>query len=732
MHRRGTAKMRRAAVLALGLFALGCSSGKNGGSPDTVADTAFDASIADVAGETTADAATPEVAVEIDGSDAGIDVGPPEPETPVLGPVMAPPGASVLPVELSPCATILDTQCVDGKQQVCEVYDAAAGQWTEGPAMTRQAFMFDRYYDLYHEVVGQTMDFRFSQSVPAGTPEEEWSKPEYFRKYDGYGDASGWTGTAVWAAAARYATTGTPADYERMVDKLEWMLFMYEVNDIPGMIIRSHWAMLEEGAPEPNGLWGQSVTNWRPCVGDGHFCYPIAEKHLQRLPDYYTQGVEIGGQHYATAPHFQGDASRDMYVRGLPGIMLALDLLAEGDKEDQLRAAAVAELPCTVNRLKKGRIFNLSKNLEVKDSLMVFLAGPNMTLEPGEEEVFTQVDQLVFFIMEQPRPDKMDLLDPTCPDGPPMEFDPEYELDATDPMFLLDLGLMLAREGGQGDLPIAWSQHVSVRGSDTLFVTQWALVAHYLTGDQRYLDFVNQLMSEIDYFGVIDTYGAFLLPKWCRPHYGPSLIYPTLYNLLARIDKQEYPTYWARLSAAAVSEGKEKDMKGREDSFWAVLYHSMTDETTDPERGDYVAYHTKLLESYGMDPERKFEPDRNYPRNFIDNPIPSIPLEEIGADNLAVCTEPISVLGLEIDNNSLEDDWLRAVDAIPLPQRVGGGFLWQMDPWMAKREYGGAGMDEQWPMLGMTVAYWAGRAHGLITEGQGLGLAWQPTQEACE
>lgn len=712
------------------VLACGTDSKNKGTDPDTV-----DVISDEKAGEVDQETATAEVAVEVgepDLVDAGIDTGPVEPETPAFGPVMALPQSSVLPDGIEGCPLLLAQRCQDGQTQVCELYDAQAGNWTDGPPMTRQAFMFDRYYDLYHDVEGQTMDFRFTKAVPAGTSEEEWSKEEYFRKYDGYGDASGWTGTAVWAAAARYAATGTPADYERMVDKLEKVLFMYEVNDIPGMIIRSHWAMLEEGAPEPLGLWGKAVTNYRPCIGDGHFCYPIANKYLDRLPDYYTQGVDIQGNHYTTAPHFQGDASRDMYVRGLPGIMLAYDLLGLGEKEDQLRQTAKAEIPCTINRLKKGRIFNLSQNTEIKDALMVFLAGPNMQLEPGEEEVFTNVDQLVFFIMEQPRPDKMDLFDAACPDGPPMEFDPEYELDATDPMFLLDLGLMLAREGGQGDVPIAWSQHVSIRGADTLFVTQWALAAHYLTGDDRYLDFVGQLMAEVSYFGVVNTFGAFALPKWCRPHFAPSLVYPTIYNLLARIDKEQFPVYWHKLSEAAVSEGREKEMSGREDCLWGILYDAMTDETTDPDRDAYVAFHAKLLESYGMDPDNKFEPDRNYPRNFIDNPDPEIPLEEIGAENLAVCTEPITVLGLEIDNDMLEDDWPRAVNAVPLPRRVGGAFLWQMDPWMVKREYGGTGMDEQWPMLGMTVAYWAGRASGVITQGQSTALAWQPTGTACE
>mgnify|MGYP003728903295 CR=1 FL=1 len=71
------------------------------------------------------------------------------------------------------------------------------------------------------------MDFYFMQPVLAGTPESEWSKAEYFRRYAGYGDASGGTGNALWGAAARYAATGTEADYERMVEKLDKMTFLY-------------------------------------------------------------------------------------------------------------------------------------------------------------------------------------------------------------------------------------------------------------------------------------------------------------------------------------------------------------------------------------------------------------------------------------------------------------------------------------------------------------------------
>jgi len=654
-------------------------------------------------------------------------------EVPVMAPITTPPEQSVLPGEIEPCALYKDTTCMWDKKHSCDVYDSAEGKWAEAvPPMTEQAYMFDRYYDLYHEVEGQTMDFRFTQPVPAFTPEEEWSKPEYFRKNDGYGDASGWTGTAVMAAAGRYRATGTEADYERMVDKLEKLMFMYEVNDIPGMLIRSHWAMLPEGAPEPHGLPGKAVTNFSTGDGSqGHFTYPIDEKFHDRLPDYYLTSVKIDGVDYPTTPRFQGDASRDMYVRGLPGLMMAFDLLGKGDREDKLRAVIKAELPCTLNRMKKGRVFNLDKNVEIREALLAFLLGAGLLLDEGEGEMFAGLNELVFYVLEQPHPLHMDLFDPSCPEGPPMEFSPKFEFDATDPMFILDLAMLAGSEAGAGKEPIAWSQHISIRGSDAAFMTQWALTAHYLTGKKVYLDFLEKMMGEIEYAGSIHTYGALKLPKWCAPHFAPSLVYPSLYNLLARIDREKYPKYWKMLSSAAVSEGKGKDLAGREDCFWGILYHRMADETTDPEVAEFVKHHAELLTTYGMHPDSKLEPDRNYPRNFIDTPDPEIPLEEIPPEDLATCTEPIEVLGLEMPSVGLEDDWPRAVDAIPLGKRVGGAFLWQMDPFMAKREYGGTGMNEQWPMLGLTAPYWVGRADGVITEGESLGLGWKDTGEAC-
>ena len=657
-------------------------------------------------------------------------VTPPE-TTPTFSPLAAA-GDSVLPEGLESCATYQQTQCVEGTLQRCAIYDTGASEFPAAPpAMTEQAFMFDRYHDLYHSANGQTMDFYFTQPVLAGTPESEWSKDEYFERYAGYGDSAGWTGTALWGAAARYQSTGTDADYERMLTALESMAFMYEVTGVPGLLARSHWAMLPEGAPSPKGHWGKSIVRYRD-PGD-NFDFAIAESLWPRLPDYYRGEIEIEGTTYTTTARYQTDASRDMYVRSLPGVMLAYDLLEEGDREERLRQVLKTELPATLNRMKKGRIYNLQQNRELIYEVSEYFSGPFAAFDEDDME-FTDLDEMIFYIQEQPHPGHLDEFDFETPTGPPMEFDPELEFDASDTfLFVVAFGSMIQREQGTGPVPIAWSMHPSVRATDTLFMTQWALAAHYLTGEERYLTFIEDLIESIDYEGALMTYGAVQLPKYCESHYAHSLGYPTIYNLMARIDAEKFPKFWALLSRMATHEARDKANGPREDPFFGVLYNRMATPATDASYDEYVGDMVELLSTYGMNPDDKLEPDRNYPRNFVDTPDPDVPLESIaeGDPEWEICENPIDFLGLELPAPRIDGIATRSVDPLPLGKRIGGTMLWQMDPWMVQREYGGVGMDEQWPMIGMTTPYWIGRADGIIDEGQGMALAWQSTEEAC-
>jgi hypothetical protein len=93
-----------------------------------------------------------------------------------------------------------------------------------------------------------------------------------------------------------------------MLTQFDLMMFLYEADQIPGLLMRSHFAMLEEGAPKPVGHPGQAIATYSE-PGDGHFRYPLAAEFLARLPAYSTQGVEINGVRYGTTPVWQGDVA---------------------------------------------------------------------------------------------------------------------------------------------------------------------------------------------------------------------------------------------------------------------------------------------------------------------------------------------------------------------------------------------------------------------------------------
>ena len=642
------------------------------------------------------------------------------------------PEKSVLPDGLTSCAVYKEIAFREGTLRRCELYDGIAGRWVEAPdPMLEQAYWYDRYYDLYHRMEGQYADLEFTEAMWPGTPESVWGDPAYFREHDGFGDGSGWTGTALWAAAARYLATGTEADYARMLDHFESMAFLYEATGIPGLLMRSHFTMLEPGAPPPLGNPGKAVTNYiEPC--DWHFRYPLAKRYLDRLPAYYRVGVEIEGTHYNVLPVWMGDASRDMYVRSLPGVMLAYDMLGEGPAEDRLRSAIEREIPCTLRRMKKLRISNLQSNPFLLEALAPYLGTDRMLLEPGDIDL-TKIDTLIGYVMEQPNPAHMGAFDAECPEGLPTEVDPAYDLDASNWLEFMvrfaDIALRMQRQGRQ---PIAWVQFVSARGADALFVTQWALAAHYLTGDERYLDFLEGLMEEIDYWPIIDTYGSFWSPKWCRPHFGPSLLYPTLWNIQSRVSKTDFPTYWERLANTIMEESRHKELAQANDVFFGILYDNMVDATIDPQGHAYALEMVEMLRGMGQyqGPD-KFEPRRNYTVDLLSNPPPGIEIEDLTQEDYDICMEPFTLFGIEIEPGSIEDELPRAVEGLPLRYRIPGPFQWQMDPFMLWRDYGWKEAMVQFPMAGMTVAFWNGRTQGTLTEGRGTALAWRDTGEAC-
>lgn len=654
--------------------------------------------------------------------------------TPHFSRLTLPDNGSVLPDTLESCAVYQERACRKGKQHLCAIYDGINGQWAAHPdPLLEQVFWYDRYYDLYHQMEGQYVTLEFTEPMMPGTPESRWGDPQYFQRYKDYGDSAGWTGTALMAAAARYAMTRTEADYRRMLANLETMMFLYEATDIPGLLMRSHFAMLEEGAPYPVGHPGKALVNFFKLFPDSDgFLYPLKQKYLNRLPAYYTQGVTLQGTARGATPYWKGDASRDMYVRSLPGILMAHDLLGTGQRESAIKAAMMRELPCTLRRMKKLRIRNLQQNKQLLDVLTIYINSGAVSLEASDIDL-TKLDTLYGYVMEQPSPLKPQLFDPACPDTLPLAPAEGYDLDASsDLLWIVDI---LNRAQRKGDIPIAWIQFPSVRGSDALFMTQWALTAHYLTGEQRYLDFLKQLMGEIDYWPIINIMGSLQLPIWCRPHFGPSLLYPTLWNLQSRIRKERYPLYWTSLARAIKEEIREKDLRHARDAYFAILYARMVDEKIDPGVKSWVAEMANLLENNTQyrvsDP---FEPRRNYSVDLLtDRPrgFEAVTIQSLSEGDRSLCEEPMTVLGIEVPAAGLEDERPRSVEGLPLHLRIPGDFQWQMDPFMLYRSYGGSEGKRQWPMQGFSVAFWMAMVNELTSKGKGHALAWKETAQNC-
>ncbi|MBM4352183.1 MAG: hypothetical protein FJ109_00060 [Deltaproteobacteria bacterium] len=727
--------IRRAACLAVALLAAACltSCSQSSGGSGPPADIEIDSSRSPDSGLPPADV------TKTDGAPADLQRGESNPDAPVqdegvplFGPFPATPAGSPLPPGIVSCPVYRQTRCDDGLLSTCDLYDAAAGDWAASPdAYAEQIFWYDRYFDLYHRMEGQQSEFLYTEPMPPGTPESLWGAAEKVQTYTGHWDSAGWTGTALQAAAARYAMTGTEADYERMLSQLEAMMFMYEATGVPGLLMRCHYAMLPEGAPNPVGHPGKALIPYSPpeVWADRN---PIPEGCLARLPAYYADGVDIQGTHYSTTPFWMGDASRDMYVRSLPGILLAYDFLGQGEREDKMRGDIRTYLPCTLKRLKKLRIVNLQKNSVIMEAIAAYFGKNSLHLDPGDLDLAT-LDTVIGYVMEEPRPDKPGTFDPACPDSLPMEVHPDYDFDASSEDFMIRFLTTMARLG-QGEEPIAWILFPSVRGGDALYMLQWAQTGYYLLGDERFLDYARQLMEETEFWPVVDTMGSFWLPKWCKPHYGPSLAYPTFWNLQNRVDRTQFPVFWNKLATAVREEYRFKELVDANDCYFGVLYDSMVDDAIDPDAHAYASEMVAMLRETGQyQVDDPFEPRRSYNTDLIENPpagfsVKTVPLSP---EDKKLCTEPVEVFGMKFEMQKMEDELPRAVKGLPIRYRIGGPFQWQEDPFQLHKDYGDRNGRTQWPMSGLSAAYWTGRLQGTITDGAGLVLAWREDGETC-
>lgn len=709
----------------------GCGSDRNGvdaGRPDAVDDVppAPDSGHADArdvpdADARDADELSPPDATDATGPDAGpVDAGPrTRPALAVRGPT--------LPAEVVPCPVVAETACRSGTVHECAVFDATGGTFPdEPPAFLRRVLQMDRYMDRHHVVDSGMLSVHTTTGMAPGTPEASWASAEAFKTYADWGDAAFYLGMHLTGAAHRYAVTGTDADYARMVDLVDRQLRNWRATGIPGTMVRSVAAMLDEGVAVPPGY---PQWNLRPFKErTNHVLYAVDPVRHDLFPAYYHQGVTLDDDtHLATTPLMEGSPSLDACSGALVGLQMAFDLLRP--EQAPLRDEIATAVSCKLKRLKKMRVRNLNAS-PLGQLLAGYLAGASgYHPSPGDLDLST-VDTMIGYVQETPPPDDPGDFRYDCPDDLPRDVDPAWDWDAAGDEILGQVLDLADRMSGQGDRPIDFVYLVSHRGGDAIYLYDYAAFATHATGDARYLEWADAaLTDEADGLRVVDTAGSFFLNPYCGQWIGGDLSHPVMYATLMRLADDDPIAVAHRRTMK--KEFRDKLLANDNNAYFAMTYGAVGDRSADPDLPAFAAWGASELAAYVQHPEHPLDPKRNYGTNFVDDPLPP-PWEPSPptADEIAECEAGLPELGLP--GPGVHKDF-QVLSRAPLPvaKRVPHDLIWHFSPFNLKREYGDGEGTHQMYFVDLATPYWIGRYHGLIDGGEGMVLAWRDTGAAC-
>lgn len=654
------------------------------------------------------------------------DSGSPAEEGLVTGPLLE----AVAPVvdDATSCGTYLEERCVAGALERCTVHDAA-GPVSDPPQTAHLAFLRDRYQDLYHVRDASGLNRETRDPMPPGTDELVWGDPAQFRTWEDHGDAAYYMGYFTYAAASRYAVTGTHADYERMVDLTRRQLLNWRVTGVPGYMFRAPFGMLPEGVAVPEG---HPELGWHGYKERStHVVYPLDETARALLPDHYHGTMTVDGQEYTVTATAEGSPSLDAYSGALLGLLHARDLLQPSEQEvvDTIDEA----VRCHVNRYKKLRIRNVQDSPQLADLMKVFLARGVYAPDPDDIDLGAQEDFYGYVLEAVPPPGASgEGFEWGCPDGPPREVDPDYDLDASDgPAFIgkiLDLAL---RMQGQGDRPIDFVYFTSLRGGDAVFMMNLAIQAWYVTGDDRYLDFLEEdLVAEQSAPDVANTIGSFQLPDWCDDWIGSDLVHPIVLAAMRRTEGSDHPVPEA-LARAMREEYRNKALAGDGQSWFLLTHGAYADASLDPALGADREAALADIAAYIQHPDHPDDPKRAYTVDYLADPEAWVDPRYPSAQDQEVCGAPVEVFGVTIEGEAIDPD--EALNRTPVPSgaRVKQSQIWHFNPFLLGRDFGGRHERSMEYFIDYTAPYWVGRSLGDFAGDEGLALGWTPTDEGC-
>ncbi len=728
-------------VFAAVLASVACTGG-----PSTAADFGHgpvdDADVvepADVA-DTGADAPfTPTPDQGVDGGPIPTDAGPdlevdlPEPLPELLLRSPAEPPTDLLQgTGVESCGVYLAETCSAGVRRQCEVYDAGAGEFVEPTPLLRRVLLYDRWYDLYHQPLGQTAERVYSRDMTAGTPESEWAADEAFSNYTGLGDAAIWNGAALLSAAMRYLQTGTEADYARMERKTRDLLLQFDVTQIPGYLARYHFLLVTPDAPQRQDV----VLHDDPGALNHTYRKVEDPSTVPDLPAAYVDGfTEDDGVVWKGTPMWQGNPSIDQYSGLRAAFPLVHGLLL---RDDGLQSRLTEHLVCYLNRLERIEIRNLQQNTEAVEAVTSFFGADTgrLNLDPGDPNLL-ETDTVVAYVLRQINTKNEATFDRSCPSGP--QLTPTRVIDATADDFLVEV-LKLATDLNSSSMEKPNGiDHVyvpSIRAADAVHMMQLATAAYHLTGDEQYRRFLfEELVGNIATLEVAKTTSAFEASRFCRAFFGAHISYTPTWGLLTMLADQ--PLRVAIEDVFRVDMWP-KEMQQQWNAKFEILYVGEVED--DPvARSEAIAALHDLGGNGGVfdDPRRSYYLDPNFvAANLPDgNELVCPTVAEIEDCERDIEFQGLTIPGADVTHACfgqrpecpIGDECVRAQTRDPLPpsMRRYDDFMWQRNPYRVGSEEAVRDGARQSPGLDLTEEFWLARHYDIVDDGAGQALGWR-------
>ena len=645
-------------------------------------------------------------------------------------PLLVAPSDPTAGTAIESCAVVAETRCVDDAPQVCTVWDPTSGTFPEEvPTAVARAFAQDRYHDLHFLIDGSAINFRTVDEMPPGTPEATWSSPEQFLHWDDWGDAAYYTGWMLYAAAHRYAITGTKADQARMVDLVERQLLNWRLTGAPGAMFRASFAMLDEGVAVPPGQRALNLHELKE--RSNHVIYALGDEARSLLPAYYGDGVEVEGTAYATTATAEGSPSLDAYSGAILGLTHAADLL--GPDQQALLNEITETVACHLNRYKLLRISNVQQSPEVMDLIRVLTEAGAYADDPDDFDLGAQ-DTLYGYVLETVPPDDGDdsTYDWGCPDGPPLEVDPAYDFDASSSWFMTDMLDLGVRMTGAGDRPIDFVYFTSVRAGDMAYMVHLALTAWTLTDDDRYLELLeDDLIGEQQALGVFQTLGNFQMPDFCETWIGSDLVHPVVQATMARLGFGDDPVSTA-IEQAMREEYRFDQLSTDGQSWFLSTYATYADHSEDPELETDLAGALADIAGYIQTDGHPLDPKRSMSRDYVANPEAWTELRFPTPAEIDTCGQDIEILGVTLEGEEIDPDSPINATAVPAGRRLKESQIWHFTPYRLQRDFGSQHLRTHESFIDWTVPTWFARTAGQTDDHEGMVLAWRAGDGACE